>query len=264
MSNGTEIFVCQPLTTVLKKKHGGRIHLEKSKAQKLRKAGHVKILHKLTNESNGSKKIIQATRKRMRVEGNRFTGLSIPAVVPYMPDKKIGQAYNEIMEKSESEWVLFFDHDVLLGLNPLWHDICINAINKVGDNAGWITCYTNRIGCRFQKAPNLKGFDNIRSSHDMNYHRQYAKTLYNNNKGKIKDLTLARGARFSGMFILTNKTAWSKSGGFVENGGFFNVDCKYYTSIKKAGFRVYIMQDLYVYHGYFREVLKPYFTKEKE
>ena len=188
--------------------------------------------------------------------GKELNTLSIPVYIPWCDYGQIGKAYNMFMEKYVEDWVIFIDHDVML-VNPLWHDICINAVNTIGHKAGWITCFTNRIGCKFQKAP---GVDT--KNDDMKYHRAYAKDLYRMNKGKIKDLTIAKGGRYSGMFILTHKQAWLDSGGFNENIGFFNVDCRYFTALKNSGYRVYRMDDLYVYHGYFREVLKPFFTKE--
>jgi hypothetical protein len=258
------MMVTKPLTPQLISKHGRRMHLTFSKAKQMQKDGHVKILHRLDEMSN-TRKYVEKHKHTIqrRVDTGEFQGIKIYPMMPFLPDKQIGKAYNDAMENMVEEWALFIDHDVLL-INPLWYDISIKAIQKVGSNAGWITCYTNRIGCKFQLAPNLKGFENIRKTDDIKVHRRYAKKLYDVNRGRIKDMTRAGGGRFSGMFILTNKSAWAAAGGFVENAGFFNVDCKYYSSIKEAGYSVYVMQDLYVYHAYFREVLKPYFSNKEE
>jgi len=254
------IMKCIPITPEMKKYYGDEINLTEHKAKRLAKANKVRILGEY--RSLGEKKSPKYVESpRIRKINNKVIssspGMRIPTVIPYAPDKKIGYAYNEVM-KSIDDWVLFVDHDVWLATNPLWHEISIGAIKLLGHEAGWITCYTNRIGCKFQRAPSVDT-----KNDDILYHRRYALNLYKTNRGKIKNLTKARGGRFSGMFILTHKQAWLDAGGFTENMGFFGVDCNYFTKIKRAGYGVYLMQDLYVYHGYFREVLKPYFTKEE-
>jgi len=242
------------------KRHGSEINLEESKAHRLVKKGLVRIIGEYTKETNNKKyKVLpRSTTLLKKVEGKEFNTVSIPVFIPWCDHGRIGKAYNDLMENHVEDWVIFMDHDVLL-VNPLWHDICMATIKKVGHQAGMISCFTNRIGCKFQKAP---GIDT--KSDDIRYHRDFARNLYRKNKGKIKDLTTAPGGRYSGMFILTHKKAWAAAGGFNESTGFFNVDCKYYTSIKNAGYRIYRMDDLYVYHGYFRESLKPYFNKGEE
>lgn len=251
-----KIVKCQPISPEMKKYCGEEINLTHSKAKRLENAGKVRILGDIKKKNN---KYIEAPRKKRifkRVEMGEPSGIRIPTIIPYASNKKIGIVYNDAM-KNIDDWVIFVDHDVWLATNPLWHEISVNAIMQIGHKAGWITCYTNRIGCKFQKAPRIDT-----RSDDIRYHRDYALNLYNKNKGKIKDFTKARGGRFSGMFILTHKQAWLDAGGFSENMGFFGVDCNYYTKLKRAGYGLYLMQDLYVYHGYFREALNPLFKKE--
>jgi len=262
MSNKEMMYVCEPLSDMLKKNHGKRLHLPLKKAQGLQKQRHVKILHPIS-DIKSTKVYETCCKNNIGLHTGEFSGLSIPVMIPFMPDKQIGKAYNEAMENRVKDWVAFIDHDVFL-VNPLWHQICVNAIAQVGDKAGWITCLTNRIGCKFQKAPIFGKYAMLRKSDDIRFHREYGKALYNRNRGQIKDTTNMKGGRFSGMFILTNRKAWKLAGGFVENAGFFNVDCKYYTAIQNAGLRTYVMQDMYVYHGYFREVLKPFFNEEEK
>ena len=242
------------------------INLEKAKAERLARKGIIRILGNIDNKSkkenketnNKKYKALPRTKALFRrVEGKAINTVSIPVFTPWCDYGRIGKAYNDLMEKFVEDWVIFTDHDVLF-VNPFWHDICIKAINKIGHKAGWMTCFTNRIGCKFQKAP---GID--RKNDDIRYHREYARKLYFRHKNKVTDLTVMKGGRFSGMFILTHKQAWKDAGGFLENIGFFNVDCRYFTAVKKAGYHVYRMDNLYVYHGYFREVLKPYFQKKE-
>jgi GT2 family glycosyltransferase len=155
------------------------------------------------------------------------------------------------MEEAQSEWVLIIDHDILL-LNPLWYSICQRAIRE-NPGAGWFTCYTNRIGCKLQRVDGVQ-------NNDIEAHRILAKHIYDMNRGMVLDCT-NRPGNFSGFFILTRKTAWEKCGKFRED-SFFAVDEDYCQKLRRTGYKVCIMQDLYVFHGYWRETLTPYFSKE--
>lgn len=256
------IYKCITVSAGMKKRYGNDLHLEAGKAKRLERKGLIRIIGEYKTERSKETKNKYKTKHRKRVnqqvEGKPLGKLKIPIIIPYAGQGRIGQAYNEAMIDYVNDWVIFIDHDVLI-MNPHWYEICVNAIEQCGHSVGWFTCFTNRIGCRFQKAPRIN-----KKTDDIKYHRDYAKKLYNENKGKIKDLTHARGGRFSGMFILTHKKAWADCGGFNENIGFFNVDCRYFTALKQAGYRVCRMDDLYVYHSYFREVLKPYFKKGEQ
>lgn len=196
--------------------------------------------------------------------------MSIKTLIPYKEGKKIGTAYNEACGALDfGEWIILMDYDVMI-LNPMWQVICQNAIDKVGHFAGIITCFTNRIGCRLQVAPPVEEFvpedgnwDRLlTSTHDMLWHRRLAKALYDRNRGRIVECTKAKG-RFSGMFILTNKKVWGEVGGFKTD-SFFHVDVDYYDKVKRAGYRTFVMADLYVYHMYLREVIEPFFSAPGE
>lgn len=261
-----KIYNCIPLTPELKRYYGDEMHLRESHALKLQREKKIKIigLHDELSNVNGINKssIMNKTKTQQTVKYILVlpskNHVDIPVLIPYAPNGMIGAAYNNVMKLIE-DWVLFIDHDILLGLNPYWYEICNNAISAIGHNAGWLTCYTNRIGCSLQKAPDVNTI-----SDDIRYHQMYARNLYKLNKGKLTDVTNIPGKKFSGMFILTHKKAWSDAKGFPENIGFFGVDCEYYTRLKQAGYKTLIMKDLYVYHSYFREVLKPVFKTKGE
>jgi len=165
---------------------------------------------------------------------------AIEVRIPYLPDQQLGTAYNKAMEVAE-DWVLFLDHDIYL-LNPHWYDICSAAIEKVGHEAGLISCYTNRIGCAYQLAGN-KHTDNIKD------HTGIAQRMYRKNKGQLLDVTSHEKSP-SGFFILTHKKAWEEAGGFPLK--FLGADTQYWAGVRAAGYKVYLLSDLYVYHGYQR------------
>lgn len=251
------MYKVRALTEDMIRRTGKEFHLDAEKARRLEKKGLVKIICAI--ESEPRKVVIQAkgdNKIELMEPKKHGEGLAIPLIIPYASCGRIAYAYNEAMQSYVKDWVLFTDHDILL-INPLWYDICMNAINKYGHEVGWFTCYTNRIKCKYQIAPGVNS-----KSDDMKYHRTFAKNLYDKNKGKVKDVTNASGGKFSGLFILTHKEAWERVGGFNENIGFFGVDTYYFSKLKQFGYKLMVLQDLYVYHGYFREVKKPYFTKE--
>ena len=180
----------------------------------------------------------------------------LPVIVPFKEDKQIGRAYNREMERlDDMGWAILMDYDVMI-MNPHWHEICDHAIERVGDRAGLITCFTNRIGCKIQVAPGVDP-----ENFDMMYHRDIARQLWETRRHALRDHTETRGCRFSGMFMLTSKSAWKRVGGFKTD-SFFHVDVDYYDKVKKLGLRTYLMEDLYVFHMYLREVLSPFFTED--
>lgn len=164
--------------------------------------------------------------------------------IPYEPGKQLGSAYNRAMETVE-DWVLFLDHDVLL-LNPNWYNACLAAIETVGHDAGWITCVTNRIGCRRQKSVPPGDHD------DIVKHLAYAKQLWNVHGNKLEQ-EIGTQSPFSGFFILTHKKAWQDVGGFKD--GFTTVDNDYHKRLHQAGYALYVMPGIYVYHVYTRKGL---------
>jgi len=182
----------------------------------------------------------------------------LPVVIPFDDGGNIGVAYNHEMSRlGPDDWIVFLDYDVMI-CNPWWKDICVRSIQTFGSQAGVFTCFTNRIGCKLQIAAGVNP-----ESHDMLYHQQFAAELWKRNQFKCCDCT-DRGGRFSGMFLMTSKRAWTQVGGFKTE-GLFHVDVDYYDKVKKAGMRTYLMAGLYAYHRYLRESTtggKPMFVRE--
>lgn len=163
-------------------------------------------------------------------------------IVPYTKDKDLGTFYNNAL-RVVGNWVLFVDHDVFLATNSSWYGICSEAINQVKNNAGIITCTTNRIGCSWQRD------NNAPKSTCIEEHQKYAIQLYQEKGLGIMDVTRqARTKKLSGFFMLTNKKVWEKTGGFVS--GFYGVDNYYGEKVIQAGFRIYLISGLYLYHRY--------------
>lgn len=145
------------------------------------------------------------------------------------------------MERATTEWVLFFDHDLFI-CNKYWYKMSIQAIEELKDKpVGWISAVTNRIGNPAQKAIAAPQTNNLED------HIWFARKLYEQHGSKVER---CKGA-MSGFWILTNKTAWKKCGGFDENRKrLLGVDNKYSQALNRAGFAHYRMPGLYVYHIY--------------
>jgi GT2 family glycosyltransferase len=173
----------------------------------------------------------------------------ITVCIPYKSGRKLAKAYNEAMDRSQTNWVLFLDWDIF-NCNAYWYDMCLFATNALKDyRVGWITCVTNKIG-----APQQRSLD-APQNHDIISHIHHAKKLFHeysvvDDKGILKETVVTRvpGA-LSGFFILTNKVAWKACGGFDESRKrLMGVDNRYSKALSKAGYQLFIMPGLYFYH----------------
>lgn len=167
----------------------------------------------------------------------------IDTKIVYEPGKQLAEAYNRAMRNTSAEWVLFLDHDLFL-CNPHWYEMSLNAVKQVGKNAGWITCKCNRIGNKCQL------YQPQQDSNDILYHIEVAKKVYRKCGNEVVEV---QKGNFSGFFILTSKTVWKKVGGFRHQGkGLSKVDIDYCKRVQAAGYKLYIMPGLYMYHLYKR------------
>ena len=161
--------------------------------------------------------------------------------IPYYPNS-LGIACNNIMEKLDG-WVGFMDHDVYLA-NPNWYSLFTKAIDTLGEKAGFISCVTNRIGCRHQRTGGVNY-----KNHDILYHTEKAKEVYAQYGDTIEDITDSEH-RPSGMVFVTHKKAWEDIGKFKVQSGTLGIDSNYAGRVKEKGYGLYILKGLYVYHRY--------------
>jgi GT2 family glycosyltransferase len=172
--------------------------------------------------------------------------------IPYDTEGRLARAYNRAMRRSTSEWVLFIDHDLFI-CNKYWYQICIEAVQRAQQmqeqkqiRVGWITAVTNRIGNPAQKVQGAP------ESHDLQHHCSFARDLYEKHGSNLER---CKGA-MSGFWILTNKTAWRRCGGFDEKRKrLLGVDNRYSQALSKAGYLHYRIPGLYVYHMYHQKKL---------
>jgi len=155
-------------------------------------------------------------------------------------DKDIGRAYNEIMERTDAEYVAFLDHDAMFTTKDWYHQIC--EIIETNPDAGLFTAKTNRIWAHPQRHEVVKG-------HDVLQHRQEGKKIQSQSRNKVSDYPLrARGQGYvSGVLMVVKKEAWKK---VKFTGGFLGVDNNFHRDVLAAGYRALLMEGVYLYHFY--------------
>lgn len=143
---------------------------------------------------------------------------------------------------NQNDWIALWDSDVFLYNTFVnWGEYLQKAINENPD-IKLFSCITNRIGTHKQRlTPNMD--NNV----DIVKHYYQAREIYNNSKYKID-----RSAKtLSGFFMMFKKETWSAVGGFDEsNGGYIGVDTQFSREISNKGWKMGILQGMYVYHYY--------------
>ena len=170
--------------------------------------------------------------------------MHIDVGIPWEPGRRLGHAVNRFMAKVDS-WGLILDWDVSL-VNVHWYDICMETIAKVKDTAGLITCMTNRIGCPLQRDGGAPQSD------DLDAHRAYALKVQEHNHDQLLDITDQTRWKLSGLFFLTPRHVFDRVGPAPAD-KFIGFDNWYHDRVREAGYRIFIMKDLYCYHGYRRQ-----------
>jgi len=168
--------------------------------------------------------------------------MHIDVRIPWEPGRRLGYACNRMM-KTVEDWAIILDWDVLM-LNAHWYDMCSHTIEKLGHSAGLISCMTNRIGCALQR-------EHHNDTDDIGWHMNHARQIEIAYRGILDDVTY-KPNKLSGMFFMTHREAWDKVGG-VPGDKFIGMDNYYHDRIREAGYRIYIMRDLYVFHNYRRQ-----------
>lgn len=160
--------------------------------------------------------------------------MTIHAMTPFATDRNLGAAYNRAMALvPEDDWAAFFDHDMMLTTRE-WYPQLEEAV-AFQPGAGAFVAMTNRIAAPWQQIgdPN---------NHDVYHHRQFgaerlkARTLL--------DITHTKG--FGGVLFCVSKAAWQAVGGFPD--GLLCVDHGLHFKLQRAGYKVWLLESLYVYH----------------
>lgn len=162
-------------------------------------------------------------------------------VIPWDSGKNIGRSYNQTMSLIKSDdWVCFLDGDAVHTTH--FFGSRIESVIDNNPSFSLLTCYTNRIGCPWQIAPNVNGLSN-----DQKYHREFGEKIWEINKTNVIDVT--NNSPLSGVMILIKKSSWEKVGGFKEE-KMLSIDNDIHYKFKNAGLKVGLMTGIYVQHWY--------------
>lgn len=156
------------------------------------------------------------------------------AMTPYRDDRNLGRAYNDAVERlHDDDWCCLLDHDVHLLTLDWWRQL--QEAIACRPDAGVFTCMTNRIAAPWQQFGPKECHD-IGALQKIALERQRVRTLL--------DITETKG--FGGCLMCFSKRAWRAVGGFVD--GMFCVDHNFLFALRRANYRAYLIEGLYIYH----------------
>ena len=159
---------------------------------------------------------------------------------PYLKDN-LGAAYNHYcsLVPHNNDWITFMDGDIMqMYMN--WSEIWSNILQRY-DNAGIITCMTNRVS-----KLNTDQLDkNMYEETNILKHKNHAQKLYETYDIQTKEMTINF---MSGFFFSFKKQTWIDCGGFTN--GILHVDTNFYHNVKNIGKQVLVAKGFYVFHYY--------------
>lgn len=154
---------------------------------------------------------------------------------PYALDKNLAKSYNEEIKLGGCSHICFVDRDVLF-LTPDFGHIIYNHVKS--NPYDYLTCYTNRVNCKWQL------YNSDWMNDDIKYHTQIAKLLAVKNKGKFQNFV--NNQLWSGMLMVVPVKDWIA----LKTKSLLGVDNEIHLNAKRLNRRVLLMKDLYVYHYY--------------
>lgn len=154
----------------------------------------------------------------------------------------IGRYYNQCCDivPNDHDWICFWDGDVMTFHTFVnWNDFLEETIRHYPD-IKLFSCVANRIGTHRQRV--LPHQDDNPS---MRHHR-----IISEKRFKAFGHSVRTDARtISGLMMLFRKSTWREAGFFTED-GIIGVDTRFSKSISDKGWKIGILDGLYVMHYY--------------
>lgn len=157
---------------------------------------------------------------------------------PFATDKNLGAAYNHYMSllPNDDDYACFTDADTQFLLPD--YGLQLEKIVKSHKDAGMFTCLTNRVGNVAQCLDM-----HLSTIPDVCHHKRLAKAQWN----KYGTFCQRLSKPISGMMMLLQKKVWNN---VKFQDGLLTVDNKISGDILKAGYPVYLMKGIYIFHYY--------------
>jgi len=139
------------------------------------------------------------------------------------------------MAESPYDWVLIVDSDVLM-INRAWYEIVQQAIRD-HPHTGIFTCWCNNIGNKHQQHPDAP------PSTCFLEHQKFAEYLWATHQYNVTSVPRS----ICGFFMVIQKAAWEKAGGFPGVGQFLE-DNDFSKAVLRAGYPIHRLDGVYAYH----------------
>lgn len=175
----------------------------------------------------------------------KYAGVNMPNIsycFPYSYEKNLGKAYNAEFEKvGDDDWVCLTDGDAMFLSPDYGHQIgyTIAELSKTYDNF-MLTCWTNRVGCKAQRYPQLGVWD----EKDITKHQKLAMTLHKKKFAVTHEITIP----ISGVCMIISKKIWDEIR-FAES-GILTIDNKFGAEVLARGYKIFLLEGLYILHYY--------------
>ena len=154
---------------------------------------------------------------------------------PHEPGGRLGEDCNRIMAESPYDWVLIVDSDVLM-INRAWYEIVQQAIRD-HPHTGIFTCWCNNIGNKHQQHPDAPPATCFLE------HQKFAEYLWATHQYNVTSVPRS----ICGFFMVIQKAAWEKAGGFPGVGQFLE-DNDFSKAVLRAGYPIHRLDGVYAYH----------------
>jgi len=170
---------------------------------------------------------------------------TIEVKIPMTLENQVINVHDEAIKNSTVDWVLILNHDVYVACRRGWFQTLVEGVKQVDkQNTGIITCVS---GDR-KKHPQAANIKDIKSHYDEDIKTQenIAKQLHKKYGSKVVSVTDYHIASF---FMLVNRDTFEHVR-FNENNESENYvyDHLYAQRMLEAGYKIYVMPGLYVYH----------------
>jgi hypothetical protein len=164
---------------------------------------------------------------------------------PASGDKNLGKAYNEAcaLVTDKDDWICIRDGDTMF-LTPDWAHQIESIIVNHGNDYGLISCYTNRLGLKWQL---LNG--QISNDTDILNHTRLAFLLRNKHWDEVVDSP----SYTAGLFMLFKRSLWDEikfEEGLTKTKNNIFVDADFSQTVLKKGKKIGLTKGLYLFHSY--------------